>query len=139
MPYLIAEPELLVKQPLVGTGQCVDLIKMLVPGLKGRPTASWCAGENVLNARVRIERGTAIATFQKGRYPNQAHGNHAAIVLSVISTGIWVIDQWKSDPQRQFVDRRFIRVPPAGARQRADGTFIRPSDNAMAFSVIELC
>ncbi|UGQ46352.1 BPSL0067 family protein [Massilia endophytica] len=67
------------------------------------------------------------------------HGNHAALVLSVIRTGIWVVDQWNTDPQRTFVDRRFIRVPPRNPQRRADGSFIRPSDNALAFSVIELC
>jgi hypothetical protein len=43
------------------------------------------------NADIRT--GTAIATFDgMGRYPNHAHGNHAAIYISQDSVGIWVWD-----------------------------------------------
>ena len=120
--------------PMVGDGGCVDLIKHYVPGLKGVPTSAWRAGGNVLELGVKVARGTAIATFVNGRYPRLDHGNHAAIVLKVMQGGIYVVDQWK---EKGIISARLIRIPPPRQQYNADGTFRHPSDNALAFSVIE--
>ena len=133
MPFVYREVDQLWHKPLAGSGTCVDLIKEYVPGLKGLPTSAWKAGGNVMEAGSKIVIGTAIATFENGRYPGRDHDNHAAIVLKVMGSGIWVMDQWKNDKNRPYIERR-----PAPHKQRnADGTFMTPSDNALAFYVIE--
>jgi hypothetical protein len=120
--------------PAVGDGNCVDIIKYYVPGLKGVPTSAWRAGANVLELGNKVERGTAIATFVGGRYPNKPHGNHAAIVLKVMSSGIWVLDQWKG---KEGITVRLIPIPSPRKQYNRDGSFMNPSDNALAFYVIE--
>ena len=79
-----------------------------------------------------ISKGTAIATFVKGRYESKSHGNHAALFLSADATGIWVMDQWKGDKKPKVSKRH---IPKRGTAE--DGSFINPSNNADAFSVIE--
>lgn len=137
MPFIFKDVGSLDKDPplpLVGDGGCVDLIKHYVPGLKGVPTSAWRAGGNVLSLGNKVARGTAIATFVDGKYPGWDHGNHAAIVLKVMPGGIWVVDQWK---QKGVISARLIRIPPPRQQFNADGTFRQPSDNALAFFVIE--
>lgn len=86
-----------------------------------------------------IASGTAIATFERGRYPNHATGNHAAIVVRVDGSGIWVVDQWKQAPaNRPEIRTRLIRVPAPRKIINSDGTYKDASNNAMAFYVIEL-
>jgi hypothetical protein len=92
------------------------------------------AGGNVLELGDKVKRGTAIATFVNGRYPNSAHGNHAAIVLKVMTSGIGVVDQWQS---KGIISARLISIPPPRQQYNRDGSFMRPSDNALAFYVIE--
>lgn len=78
MPYVYRDVASLKTNPphaLVGNGDCVARIKHFVSGLKALPTSAWKAGQNVLEEGAKIEAGTAIATFVKGRYPNRAHGN----------------------------------------------------------------
>lgn len=125
--------------PLAGNGECVELIKKYVPGLQGRAASTWRGGEFVLEAGSRIQKGTAIATFDKhGRYLNLRSGNHAALVLRVLSSGIWVVDQWANDKtNRPMVGVRLIRVPPPRHGLNQDGSFKDPSNNALAFRVIE--
>lgn len=137
MPYVYREVEKLWRHPLAGSGTCVDIIKVYVPGLKGQSTRTWKAGVNVIEAGRRVEKGTAIATFENGRYPGRDHDNHAAIVLSVLASGIWVMDQWANDKNRPWIERRFIRIPPPHEQRNQDGSFRRPSDNALAYYVIE--
>ena len=138
MPFVYREVEQLWHKPLAGSGTCVDIIKEYVPGLMGLPTTAWKAGVNAMEAgSSKIARGTAIATFENGRYPGRDHDNHAAIVLKVMGSGIWVMDQWKGDKNRPYIERRLIRIPPPHKQRRADGTFMTPSDNALAFYVIE--
>lgn len=137
MPFIYKDVDSLRKQPAspkVGNGDCIDLIKHYVPGLQGVPTSAWRAGGKVLELGNKVARGTAIATFVNKRYPNRPHGNHAAIVLTVMSSGFWVVDQWRS---KGVITKRFISIPPPGQQLKSDGTFVRPSDNALAFSVIE--
>jgi hypothetical protein len=132
MPYVYRDPRSLEKQPLAGAGNCVDLIKALVPGLIGLPTSAWRQGARVLDTSALLP-GTAIATFVNGRYPNRPHGNHAAIFVAYAGASIWVMDQWKADSQRPWIGLRLIYP---GKKWR-DGTFVDPSNSAGAFYVIE--
>lgn len=60
------------------------------------------------------------------------HGNHAAFFLRYGPNGIWIMDQWKHEKKTaassRFVSRR---------GKTKSGAYIRPSDNADAFFVIE--
>jgi hypothetical protein len=134
MPYTIHDPRSLEKKPLIGGGNCVDLVKGVVPGLKGLSTATWRRGAHVVDAKGLIP-GTAIATFdERGRYPNHDHGNHAAIFVASAGASIWVMDQWKNDPHRPWVAMRLIYP----GRHKPDGSLVDPSNSAEAFYVIEL-
>ena len=44
-----------------------------------------------------------------------------------------IIDQWKNDPNKPKVSKRYI----INKGQRKDGTYNDPSNNADAFSIIE--
>jgi len=125
--------------PLAGTGECVDLIKEYVPGLQGKSTSTWRPGAWVMET-PNIEKGTAIATFDPdGTFPKKNTGQHAALVLRVVGSGIWVVDQWARDPVlRPTIGPRLIRIPPLGMQRNKDGSFINRSNNALAFRVIEL-
>ncbi len=76
--------------------------------------------------------GTAIATFENGRYPNRPRGNHAAFFLRHGPNGFWVIDQWRGDG-KPLITARYLQ----SRGTTRDGAYSRPSDNAVAFSVIE--
>ena len=129
MPYIYPSAALLHGKPKVGGGECVALIRHYTGA---PPTKIWHQGEEVWGNK-KILPGTAIATFEKGRWPGRAKGNHAAFYLGQISTGIWVVDQWNPDDDKPLISRRFI------VRREIydDGTYQKPSDNAFAFSVIK--
>lgn len=134
MPYVYKEVTALQGHAPVGNGDCVALAKDLTPGLKGFPTSAWRAGAAVTGS-TNLARGTAIATFERGRYPNKTTGNHAAFFLAYGGKGIWVMDQWKNDPiNKPGVSRRYI---PLGLTKK-DGSIREPSNAAQAFYVIEL-
>lgn len=138
MPFVYRDAQTLKGKPLAGNGDCIALIKMYVPGLQDKPTASWRDGEHVMDRPHAILPGTAIATFESGRYKNRPIGNHAAIVLRVDASGIWVVDQWKQDPvSRPEIRSRFIRVHAPRKITYLEGTYKDASNNAMAFYVIE--
>jgi len=67
---------------------------------------------------------TGFATFIGGIYPNQAHGNHAAIYVSHDEQGITVWDQWRG----RSVTQRTIRYK-AGDND--------PSNDADFYYVVE--
>jgi hypothetical protein len=126
MPYVYAEAESLEKLPAAGTKQCVALVKQYA----GAPASSlWREGAPVRENRT-LRKGTAIATFENGRYPNHAHGNHAALYISQDCCGIVVIDQWSSSGT---IRKR--RLPFPGKDK--NGNFITPSNNGDAFAVVE--
>jgi hypothetical protein len=95
----------------------------------------------------KLEPGTAVATFVKGRYPNSGH-RHAAFyegpAYSVTGRliGIILVDQWnpKATPwnphpaPRDEIKRRTV---PVRGKMLSDGSFPFISDNAEAFYVIE--
>jgi hypothetical protein len=126
MSNVYAEVRSLEGKPIEGNGECVTLVKNHT---SVGWTGNWRQGKEVVGNRT-LAQGTAIATFVDGKYPNQAHGNHAAFYMGQVSDGIYIMDQWRSKRQ---ISKRFIR------RQGKDahGKFISPSNNADAFFVIE--
>lgn len=133
MPYVYSKFKDHLNGPLVGNGSCAVLIQLLTPGLKEQHTSQWRQGQRVLDTKG-LSPGTAIATFENGRYPARDSSKHAAFFLAYGGAGFWVVDQWKNDPDRPFVGERYIRPAPI----RPDGTYTRPSNSSGAFYVIEL-
>lgn len=89
------------------SSECVALVKHLAPEVG--PAWSWREGPMIrAPGDPPLERGTAIATFISGRYPNNSRGNHAAVFLEYGTQdgrqGIWVLDQWRKNgvPNRRF-------------------------------------
>ncbi|WP_426197624.1 BPSL0067 family protein [Massilia sp. DWR3-1-1] len=133
MPYVNTHVDELLGKPLLGDGECVQIVKMTVPGLVDIGTMNWKEGEPVLGSKD-LQRGTAIATFTKGRFSRQHTGPHAALFLAYAgATRFYVMEQHTRS--RRIASRR-IRIPLHGNR-RADGTYPQTSNNALAFSVIE--
>lgn len=132
----------------VDTGECARLVQMYLPQLGH--TTGWKPGERVIDILERggkIESGTAIATFVRGRYPSAGH-RHAAFyegpVRSVTGSilGIVVLDQWnpKANPLKPGVDERPLikrRSILRKGKMLSDGNFSLISDNAEAFYLIE--
>ena len=98
--------------------ECVALVKKAVPDVGATPT--WREGEKLKGpGDPPLEPGTAIATFENGKYPNRSTGNHAAIVIEPGvqdgKDGYWVLDQSRNRPaERRFIafdnpSERFIR------------------------------
>lgn len=93
MSYRYPDAAKLEGTDMVGTHQCVDLVKHYA---HAPVTALWREGPRVLDTAL-IPAGTAIATFVEGRYRSHAHGNHAALFLRREGDCIWVMDQWAHD------------------------------------------
>ncbi|MCG9734773.1 BPSL0067 family protein [Pseudoalteromonas shioyasakiensis] len=112
---------------LVSTGSCAALVQYYT---KVGVTSGWVAGEEVLGSKI-IKRGTAIATFVNGDYPNLPSGNHAALFVEQNDTSITVVDQWEAlqKPHKRVIYKK---------GKNSDGTFKDPSNNAEAFSIIKL-
>lgn len=126
MPYLCPQYRGLESKPLVGTEHCVALIQECA---KAPHTSHWREGSKV-KGNVVLTPGTAIATFVKGKYPNQAHGNHAAIYVTQDTVAIYVLDQWKG--------KSSISIRPLFFKgKNKNGSYVDPSNNGDAFSIIE--
>lgn len=132
MPYVYAPFRTLINGPLVGNGSCAVLVQKLTPGLQGVHTTAWRAGARVLDTKG-LAPGTAIATFENGRYPARDDKKHAAFFLAYGGAGFYVVDQWAGDKRRAFVGERYIRpAPPA-----RNGTVTSPSNSSGSYYVIE--
>jgi hypothetical protein len=130
MPYVYPQAKSLNGKEKVGDKQCVALVRHFA---KVPPSSTWRAGNPVIGNKS-ILQGTAIATFEDGKYPNKKTGNHAAFYLYQVSDGIYVVDQWPGDTiQKPSISQRYI--PRLGKDK--NGKFINPSNNADAFSVIK--
>lgn len=130
MPYIYSGAGTLHSKPMVGDGECVALIRHYT---NAPPARTWRQGREVWGNKS-IPSGTAIATFEKGRWPGRSKGNHAAFYIGQDSTGLYVIDQWiRSSDAKKVIRRRKI------GRKNIwdDGTYETPSDNAFAYSIIE--
>jgi hypothetical protein len=129
MPYVYKEARTLDKAEKIGDGECVTLIKHFTNvGWTGK----WRQGASVVGNRSLAE-GTAIANFTNGRWPGLSHGNHAAFYLRQAPDGLYIIDQWKNNATKPTISQRFIRR----LGKDKNGMFIRPTENADAFWVIE--
>lgn len=118
---------------LFGEGECVDLIKALVPGLQRMSIQVWRKGATVKDS-PGLARGTAIATFgPDGRFPRANTGQHAALFVAHAGAGIYVVEQYQASLVVVF---RHMSVPREHS-MRPDGTFPNRSRNPLAFSVIE--
>lgn len=108
------------------TGQCAALVMHYTR--VGRAD-NWREGA-VVRGNKTIKKGTAVATFVNGRYPNKEHGNHAALYVSQDSNGIVVVDQWtgKEAGKRTLA---FLGKDKTGA-------WLDPSNNGDALSIINL-
>lgn len=134
MPFVYSQVTSLRHKPKVGSTQCVALVQFY----GGVPHhVAWRPGASVFGNK-EILPGTAIATFVNGRYPSAATGNHAAFYVRQDASGIWVIDQWKDKPGGTIrnIEERLIRS--RHLKQHKNGTWPFASDNADAYSVIEL-
>jgi hypothetical protein len=128
MPYVYNAVRKLDKQSKVDDSECVSLIRRFA---KAPATALWREGSSVIGDRS-LAPGTAIATFVKGRWPAKPRGNHAAFYLGQVSNGMYIMDQWNRSDKSTISSRFIYRLG-----KNKDGTYVRPSDNADAFSVIE--
>jgi hypothetical protein len=131
MPHVYDKIDSLVTTPPkrnVGTGQCVALVETF-SDVRKPADQFWAEGEAV-RGNPSLRRGTAIATFVDGKYHNNKTGNHAAFYVGQDSEGIWVVDQYVGSGG---IRKRHLRFKG----KNADGTFVDPSNNGDAFSVIE--
>ena len=112
----------------VGSRQCVALIQIKA---SAPPTSARRQGAAV-RGQTLLAKGTAIATFVDGRYPNRRHGNHAALYISQDATGILVMDQWTSNQRKPKISKHRLRF----LGKDRHGNYIDPSNNGDAFSVI---
>lgn len=124
-PYVYAKVDDLDDTAQVGGGSCVRLVQVYanVPH-----TSTWKEGAAV-KGNMSLAKGTAIATFVNGKYPNKPHGNHAAFYVSQDAAGIVVMDRWK---RKKIVKPRKL----AFKGKDKNGNFIEPEDSGDAFSVI---
>lgn len=128
MPYIYTNVASLEKTEKVGTGECVDLVKHYASAPQ---TSLWKEGK-VVKGNLLIKAGTAIATFNEGKYRSHSHGNHAAFFMSQDAGGMYIMDQWNRS-NKPHVSRRYITAKG----KNNDGSFRQASDNADAFSIIE--
>jgi hypothetical protein len=101
-----------------GNTECAEFVVQAT----GAPlVGSWKRGQKVADAKVgSIPRGTAIATFDdKGKYPTDQLGRHAAIYLRHDKTAIWVLDQWNA--QGEVKERMIWFSRPKGTSRSNDG------------------
>lgn len=107
-----------------GNTECVEFVRQTS---SAPHTTMWSKGKKVIDEKPgAIPRGTVIATFDdRGRYPTDGKGRHAAVYLSHTAHGIEVLDQWNTQGR---VLKRVIRL------QKVD----RPRSNAaQTFYVVE--
>jgi hypothetical protein len=127
MSYICRDPERWEKEyanKLVGNGQCVAFVRA---ACHAPPSSLWKEGEKVkADGSQKIAKGTAIATFFGGKYPNYSSGNHTAVYLTQNKVGIVVLDQWVA---QGAVKKRTIRFTHKGS--------VSPVDDGTAYSIVK--
>jgi len=129
MAYVYPNVDQLEDSEMVGSKQCVALVQHYA---HAPVTSAWKQGAHVRDNKT-IQKGTAVATFVNGKYPNHASGNHAAFYVSQNHSGVHVMDQWADDPNKPKVSERLMRFKG----KHKDGTYVDPSNNGDALFIIE--
>ncbi|NHZ96794.1 BPSL0067 family protein [Massilia sp. CCM 8734] len=106
----------------------------------------WREGAPVLK-QESIWAGTAIATFENGRYASHAHNNHVAFFLKFGERNpdgtwhsFWIVEQFKghgSQPGSGRIVQREIKSKGKVVDTQLGERWKDPSNNADAFSLIE--
>lgn len=110
----------------LGNGECAALVQHSQPIGKA---ATWREGIGVKGNDHLIKKGTAVATFEDGFYPNRRYDNHVAYYLSQDANGITVMDQYGG---KDDISSRVMRF----RGKRSNGLYNDPSNNGDALSVI---
>ncbi len=116
-----------ISETLVSNGSCAGLVQHYT---QVGHTSNWKEGE-IVRSNATIRKGTAVATFVNGKYPNNEHGNHAALYVSQEASGVWVVDQWETLTKPGKRKLAFLG-------KNADGSYKDPSNNGDSLSIIEL-
>jgi hypothetical protein len=142
MTYLYSGVNRLIGKPLYGDGSCA----LMVQHYAQLPHSSkWRQGARVVE-QENIWPGTAIATFENGRYPSHPHNNHVAFFLKFGDRNpdgtwhsFWIVEQFKGLgklPGSGRIIAREIKSKGKVDPQYGD-RWKDPSNNADAFSIIE--
>lgn len=99
----------------VGNGHCPVLTQVA----SGAPKVKFWKKGPIVKGNAAVPEGTVIACGwnSDGKYPNQKHGNHAAIYLSQTAKGLVVLDQWVGKDVARW---GFQRVLPFGPKKGDD-------------------
>jgi hypothetical protein len=128
MSYVYAKVDDLDGKPLVGSKQCVAIVQVYA---NAPNTSQWTQGVQA-KGNTQLAKGTALATFVDGKYPNLSHGNHAALYVSQDASGIWVMDQWAGDAKKPTISKRRMKF-----KGMSGTSYVDPSNNGDAMYVIE--
>lgn len=142
MTYIYSGANRLIGKPVYGDGNCA----LMVQHYASLPLSStWREGARVVE-QENIWPGTAIATFENGRYPSHPHNNHVAFFLKFGERNadgtwysFWIVEQFKGfgrQPGSGRIIAREIKSKGKVASQYGDH-WKDPSNNADAFSIIE--
>jgi RHS repeat-associated protein len=112
---------------IVAPGECVDLTKKFSGMGDVNAGHQWCEGEGVLGAKD-IKPGTAIASFDNGRFPNKDGWNSGIYLGPGVNGSIWILDQWPARPGHP--------ARPPEPRELLHNNNARPANNSAACSVI---
>ena len=129
-PFVYSRVDELEGKPRVSNQACAVLVQWYTKA-PGDAKVTWREGLRVRGNGAEIKKGTAVATFVNGRYPNTIHHKHAALYIEQDPVGVWVMDQWDS-PSKPTISKRRMRF----LGKDKDGTYIDPSNNGDALSVI---
>lgn len=95
--------------PDAGSRECVALVKHATPELQGIRASDWKEGEKIKGAGdPPLKPGTALATFEDGKYQNKSTGNHAVVFdrygVQGGRKGMYVLEQARKLPaQEKFI------------------------------------
>jgi hypothetical protein len=110
----------------LGNQACAALVQHSQPiGM----AVTWREGIAVRDNDHLIAKGTALATFEDGFYPNRKTGNHVAYYISQDARGITVMDQFEGKDE---ISSRVMLFKG----KKSNGLFHDPSNNGDALSVI---
>jgi hypothetical protein len=103
-----------------GHTECVEFVRQATAAPS---TINWKQGKEIASAGLgEIARGTAIASFdERGKYPVDSNGKHAAIYLSHDLLGIRLLDQWNE--QGEVLERIIYFNKPDIPRSNAGKYF----------------